>query len=360
MSAFSSVEVVGGGLIGTSIALKLAKNGVQVRVRDVVPGHEKIANSLLGSALLAFEEPVDCVIVAIPVDALASVISDALISNPHSIVIDIGSIKTKVIHEVWTNIKNLPNHGELLERYVPTHPMAGREVTGPEGARSDLFEGRVWAITPHTSTLRANIVLVAEMVAELGAMSCELTPEAHDRQVAMTSHLPQLLASLLASTLHSPMELAGQGLRDMTRLAHSDALMWAPIFEGNQEEVLPLLDEIVKSINDLKDKKFNRDSVLALMNRGLEGASLVPGKHGGVPRNYGVLSVVIPDRAGQLAALFNHCAEGEINIEDLRIEHSPGQETGLITLYVKPGDLSTLNNHLSILGWDVTELSKGV
>lgn len=360
MSAFSSVEVVGGGLIGTSIALKLAKNGVGVRVSDVQPGREKVANSLLGSSLLATSSSVECVIVATPVDALSTVISEVLQRDAHSIVIDIGSIKTKVIHEVWTKLAHLPKQRELLERYVPTHPMAGREVAGPEGARSDLFEGRVWAITPHAAASRTNIALVGELLGELGAMSCELTPEAHDRQVAMTSHLPQLLASLLASTLHAPLELAGQGLRDMTRLAHSEASMWAPILEGNQDEVLPLLDEIVKSINVLKDKKFNRESILALMNRGLEGASLVPGKHGGVPRNYGVLSVVIPDRAGQLAALFNHCADGEINIEDLRIEHSPGQETGLITLYVNPGDLSTLNNHLSILGWNVTELSKGV
>lgn len=360
MSIFSSVEVIGGGLIGTSIALKLAKNGSQVRVCDAHPGHEKLANSLIGGALLAPGASVECVIVAIPVDALSKVIVNALISNPKAIVIDIGSIKTKVVHDVWTLTSDLSNQTEVLNRYVPTHPMAGREVTGPDGARSDLFEGRVWAITPHHASSRENVAKIATLIRELGAISYELAPEAHDRQVAMTSHLPQLLATLLASTLEGPLELAGQGLRDMIRLAHSDWQMWAPILEGNQEELIPLLDEIIKSINSLKDKKLNKDSVVALMNRGLTGALSVPGKHGGVPRNYGALSVVIPDRAGQLAALFNHCADGKINIEDLRIEHSPGQETGLITLYVQPGDLSTLNNHLSTLGWDVTVLEKSI
>ena len=359
MSTFSSVEVIGGGLIGTSIALRLAKNGSQVRVVDSNAAHAKVANSLIGSSLLAENAPIECIVVATPVHALAQVIVSALISNPECIVIDIGSIKTKVVLDVWTLTESLSNKVELRERYIPTHPMAGREVSGPDGARSDLFEGRAWAITPHLQLKETTLIRVEALVRELGAVVYRMSPEEHDRQVAMTSHLPQLLASLLASVLQTPLDLAGQGLRDMTRLAHSNPLMWAPIVEGNKGELEPLLDEIVKSINNLKDKFFSREAVVSLMTLGADGAAQVPGKHGGISRNYGSISVVIPDRAGQLAALFNHCADGGINIEDLRIEHSPGQETGLITLYVQPDELSTLNNHLSILGWDVTILEKG-
>jgi len=360
MSTFSSVEVIGGGLIGTSIALKLAQNGAKVRVLDTDPSHERVANSLLGSSLLGPGSPVEAVIAATPVGALPIVIQQALQMHTDATVIDIGSIKTKVVNEVYTLTENLSNQDELLSRYIPTHPMAGREIAGPDGARSDLFEGRVWALAPHKRANASRITLTEAFIKEMGSVVHRIGPEEHDRQVAMTSHLPQLLASLLGSELEAPLELAGQGLRDMTRLAHSDAQMWASIIEGNRRELLPLLDGIIKSINLLKDKNFNLESVLSLMKRGAEGASQVPGKHGGVPRNYGALGVVISDRAGQLAALFNHCAEGEINIEDLRIEHSPGQETGLVTLFVQPGDLSTLNNHLSTLGWHSTILSKGI
>lgn len=360
MSTFSSVEIIGGGLIGTSIALKLAQNGAKVRVLDTDPSHERVANSLLGSSLLGPKLPVEAVIAATPVGALPKVIQQALQMHTDATVIDIGSIKTKVINEVYTLTENLSNQNELLSRYIPTHPMAGREIAGPDGARSDLFEGRVWALAPHRRANENRIALTEAFIKEMGSVVHRIGPVEHDRQVAMTSHLPQLLASLLGSELIAPLELAGQGLRDMTRLAHSDAQMWASIIEGNRSELVPLLDGIIKSINLLKDKNFNQESVLSLMKRGAEGASQVPGKHGGVPRNYGALGVVINDRAGQLAALFNHCADGEINIEDLRIEHSPGQETGLVTLFVQPGDLSTLNNHLSTLGWHSTILSKGI
>jgi prephenate dehydrogenase len=258
VNTFSSVEVIGGGLIGTSIALKLAKNGSQVRVVDSNAAHAKVANSLIGSSLLAENAPIECVVVATPVEALAEVIVSALISNPKCIVIDIGSIKTKVILDVWTLTESMSNKVELRERYIPTHPMAGREVSGPDGARSDLFEGRAWAITPHSQSKEPTLNRVEALVREFGAVVYRMSPEEHDRQVAMTSHLPQLLASLLASVLKSPLDLAGQGLRDMTRLAHSNPAMWAPIVQGNRSELEPLLNEIIKSINDLKDKLFEK------------------------------------------------------------------------------------------------------
>jgi prephenate dehydrogenase len=359
MSAFSSVEIVGGGLIGTSIALKLAQNGAKVRIIDTDQAHQRVANSLLGNSLLSPEMAVSAVIAATPVDTLPLVITDSLFMHENATVIDIGSIKSKVVNEVYALTENKPNQALLLSRYLPTHPMAGREISGPDGARSDLFEGRVWALTPHAGCDPNRIALTAAFIEEMGSVVHLVGPEEHDRQVAMTSHLPQLLATLLGSELKAPLDLAGQGLRDMTRLAHSEAQMWASILEGNRAELMPLLDGIIKSINRLKDKNFNQESIMSLMKLGAEGAAKVPGKHGGVPRNYGAVGVVISDRAGQLGTLFTHCAEGNINIEDLRIEHSPGQETGLVTLYIKPGDLSTLNNHLSTLGWNCTILSNG-
>lgn len=358
MSQIKAIEVVGGGLIGTSIALKSAALGIKARIRDENSAHQAVANQLLGDALLADHAPVDLIVVAIPVNQLAQVIVEALLPNPNVTVIDTGSIKTKVILEVSSILKEM-NRQDALIHFVPTHPMAGREVSGPDGARSDLFEGRAWAITPHPSLASEDLLRAEDFIQMMGATTYLLTPEEHDRQVAMTSHLPQLLSSALSGVLNGPLDLAGAGLRDMSRLAHSEAAMWQPILEGNRNEIIPLLHEVVESINRLIDNNLNKETVLSFMEAGANGASKVPGKHGGIPRNYGSLSVVIPDAPGQLALLFNHCAEAKINIEDLRIEHSPGQETGLISLYVQPGDLSTLNGYLSTRGWQVTILQKG-
>ena len=352
------VKIVGGGLIGTSIALKVAKIGGFASVIDRNGAHQRVANELIGGALLQEHEAPELVVVTTPVDFISEVVVEQLLLNPLAIVIDTGSIKTKVQLEVWTILEKMSKTAEFV-RFLPTHPMAGRELSGPDGARSDLFEGRAWAITPHESQMGTDsLERVKGFIGAMGAVSYLMSAQEHDRQVAMTSHLPQLLASALAGVLLEPLDLAGQGLRDMTRLANSDIAMWQPIFAGNSEMITPLLESIIKSINELKDKEFNSESVLSFMEAGVRGAGKVPGKHGGVPRNYGALSVVIPDEPGQLARLFNHCAEAKINIEDLRIEHSPGQETGLISLFVNPGDLSTLNNHLSTLGWHSTIMPK--
>ncbi len=352
------VEIIGGGLIGTSIALKIATIGGKVRIKDANPAHERVANELIGEALLPSDVEPSLVVVAVPVDTSPTVICRALMSNPSATVIDIGSIKTKVLLDVKTLWRE-KSPERPLSNFLPTHPMAGRELAGPDGARSDLFEGRAWAITPHDEVDSDVLALGQNLVGELGATPYLLSPEEHDRQVAMTSHLPQLLASALAGVLDEPLDLAGAGLRDMTRLASSDPAMWQPIFEANQNELTLLLSKVNESINQLVNQHFNRDAVLSFMTQGARGAARVPGKHGGVPRNYGTLSVVIPDAPGALARLFNHCADAKINIEDLRIEHSPGQETGLISLSVKPGDLSTLNNYLSTQGWHSTVLNKG-
>jgi prephenate dehydrogenase len=351
------VEIVGGGLIGTSIALKVAKIGSYARIVDQNEAHQRVGNELLGSQLLGEEHPADLIVAATPVDILPEVILTALSSNPTAIVIDTGSIKTKVVLEISTNLKNSSRNSDLA-RFVPSHPLAGRELSGPDGARSDLFEGRAWAVTPHADVDSTALRQVMAFVQALGATPYQLSPEEHDREVALTSHAPQVLASALAGALVEPLDLAGQGLRDMTRLANSDIAMWQPILEGNQEALIPVLERIIKSINCLIDKNFDKEIVLSFMQQGAVGSRKVPGKHGGIPRNYGSLSVVIPDKAGELARLFKHCAEARINIEDLRIEHSPGQETGLISLFVQPSDLSTLNDYLSTLGWHSTILSK--
>jgi prephenate dehydrogenase len=231
--------------------------------------------------------------------------------------------------------------------------MAGREITGPEGARSDLFAGRAWAICPHEGSNQADVEIVEELIRSFGATAYQMKSEAHDEEVALVSHLPQLLASLLAGSLHGELSLAGQGLRDMVRIADSDPVLWSGILSANQQAIKPLLRQISKQIDQLVDLNLSRESVERVITAGVVGKSTIPGKHGGVDRDYAKLPVVISDKPGQLAALFAICGEIGVNIEDLSIEHSPAQATGLITLFVAQGDLSTLVNELSGRGWEV-------
>lgn len=343
------IVIIGAGLLGTSIGLAATKNGLTCTFIDSNPRNQALAHQLCGSAGVQWTDiEVDLVVVATTVPELPNVVFEALNKYQKAIVIDISSIKTKVLVEVTSKVP--PN---VLSRYIGTHPMAGREVTGPEGARGDLFEGRAWAICPNQHNNAADIEGVASLIRSFGATPYQMDSQTHDEQVALVSHLPQILASLLAGSLHGDLSLAGQGLRDMVRIADSDPVLWGGIMSGNKLAIKPLLRHISKQIDQLVDLNLSRESVEQVIARGVVGKSTIPGKHGGADRDYAKLPVVINDKPGQLAALFQICGEIGVNIEDLSIEHSPAQSTGLITLFIAPADLSTLITELSGRGWQV-------
>jgi prephenate dehydrogenase len=179
----------------------------------------------------------------------------------------------------------------------------------------------------------------------------------HDRAVALISHLPQAVASLLAGQLisgeRSALELSGAGLRDTTRIAASNAALWDEILASNSAEVVPLLISLQSDLMALIEALKTSASVSSFIEKGNQGRSLIPGKHGGVAREYTYLPVVIEDKPGQLAALVSECAKANVNIEDLTIEHSPGQFTGLITLALSKSDAEALSAHLIGSGWNV-------
>ncbi|MFM9151014.1 MAG: prephenate dehydrogenase dimerization domain-containing protein, partial [Candidatus Planktophila sp.] len=179
----------------------------------------------------------------------------------------------------------------------------------------------------------------------------------HDRAVALVSHLPQIVASLLAAQLaggeQADLELAGAGLRDTTRIADSDPDLWAQIIAGNRSAILPLLISLQSDLSQVIENLDQPQTVSKLFEQGRRGRSLIPGKHGGQPRNYTYLSIVIEDKPGQLAAIIESCAKAKVNIEDLAIEHTPGQETGLITLAFSPEDSVIVAAHLQKEGWKV-------
>ena len=346
------VRIVGSGLIGTSIGLGLVQRGIAVEMVDSDPGAQALAMDLIGGALLT--DP-DLVVFALPTSALSVIIPTEIALNPHSTFMDVGSVKNEVLLQVKT-------FSGLSTRFLPTHPMAGREIGGAGSARADLFQGRSWILTPEAECAEESKDLVLELINYLGATPIELTALDHDAAMAKISHLPQITASLLAKQLSGTplewMELAGQGLRDTTRIAGSDENLWKEIIYSNRSEISELLISLQNDLTQMIAALDDPAKIASLIAAGREGKAMIPGKHGGKAREYSYLPIVIDDKPGQLGAIFNECATMQVNVEDLNIEHSPGQLSALITLSLSALDAEKLSAHLTSIGWNVHPIRK--
>ena len=346
-----SVRIVGAGLIGTSIGLALKAAGASVQFVDIDAKAELLANDLVKSG--NSENP-DLVIIATPPSAFKSAIVRETTLNPKAILMDIGSVKTKPIVEVSTL-------EGLAYRFCGTHPIAGREVSGAVSARADLFLDRAWVLTPTSETSAEAKAMALEVIAACGAQPVEMSAQDHDQRVAMISHLPQTISSLLAAQLSNSnpeaLALAGGGLRDTVRIAGSDPKLWGEILAANEAALLPLLISLQSDLSDLISAASGPAKWESLVAAGRAGKSAIPGKHGGKSREYSYLPIVIDDRPGQLGSLFNACAKADVNIEDLALEHSPGQLTAVITLAIAPEDIGRLSEFLTKDGWNVHSVS---
>lgn len=341
------VRIVGSGLIGTSIALALSAKAIPVAMIDSDDGRAALAQDLVGNANL---DRVDLVVFALPTSKLSLVFEQEYEINPKAAFIDVGSVKTKPLREIEANVM-------VSRRFCGSHPMAGREIGGPEAARADLFVGRPWIYTPTPNSDEDVLNLVVDLIETVGATAIRMTPDEHDSAVALISHLPQISASLLAKQLHLGqadwLALAGQGVRDATRIAASDPKLWREIISMNREKIRPLLIKMNEDLSNLISEFDDDDAIEQFIEQGRTGRERIPGKHGGRPRDYTYLPIVIEDKPGQLAALFQECAQAEVNVEDLSIEHSPGQFTGLVTLALSSSDANRLADHLAKRGWNV-------
>jgi prephenate dehydrogenase len=345
------IRIVGTGLIGTSFALALAQKGHELELFDLNKEHEAIAHDLVGRAVSAnpTTDP-EIVVIATPVHLVFPTLLAEFSRYPEARFIDISGLKSNLLLEVG----RIPG---LNARFLGTHPMAGRESVGPTSARGDLFEGRAWIVTPSSQTSPELLEVVRHIIESTGATVFELEPELHDERIALISHLPQVVSSLLGGELvergSDELTLAGAGLRDTTRLAGSSPELWSHLLTFNAHELRPLLESFKESIDKLIDhlNEGDIDGVRAFMEAGNRGRAKIPGKHGGKDREYHLLPIVIEDKPGQLSKIFQECERAGVNVEDLQIEHSPGQETGLITLSLSASDAQILHGHLTKAGW---------
>ena len=345
------VLVVGAGLLGTSIGLALRARQVDVAVRDLNPEHVAIATGL-GAANLDDEavEPL-LVVVAVPPDHLAPVVS-AVLRETNAVVTDVGSIKGAPLAAVTREVSS-----DQLRRYVGSHPLAGSERSGPFAASAALFDGRPWAITPHDGADPDVVHTVTALARSCGATPVTFTPEEHDRAVARTSHLPHLLAALVASRLtdapRDHLQLSGQGVRDVTRIAAGDSALWQQILTANAGALTGLLRDVRDDLDRVVVAlgEGDRGALGAVLDRGVDGTAVIPGKHGGLRQPTATLYVAIPDTPGELARLFAAASEIGVNIEDLRIDHDPGRRYGLVELTVSAAEVDHLLASLEARDW---------
>jgi prephenate dehydrogenase len=349
MTLEGPVLVVGAGLLGTSIALALRRRDVDVAMRDLNEENLRIASGL-GAVNVDDVHP-QLVVVAVPPDSLGAEIGRAL-SITDAVVTDVGSIKGEPLDEARAIVGD-----DVVRRYVGSHPMAGSERSGPLAASEALFDGRPWAVTPHEGADPDSVSLVTELARLCGATPVVFTPEEHDQAVARTSHLPHLLAALVAGRLtDAPREhlaLSGQGIRDVTRIAAGDPRLWEQILGGNATAVTALLRDVRGELDLLLSALDGNDRtpVGALLERGVQGTAMIPGKHGAPTGATATVFVAIPDHPGELARLFADASEIGVNIEDLRIDHDPAREFGLVEITVAADAADHLRGSLEDRRW---------
>jgi prephenate dehydrogenase len=354
------VRVVGAGLLGASVGLGLRALGVDVIVHDASPANLSLAIDYgAGRAAEDTDNPT-LVVVAVPPDLTASVVATELAAFPNALVTDVASVKVAPLAELRTA-------GGDVARYIGSHPLAGRERGGAISARADLFIGRPWVITPHDNIPAAQIGIIEDLVLDLGAVPVTMTVEQHDSSVALVSHVPQVVASLLAKQLLGSTEaavaLAGQGLRDTTRIASSNPELWVQILGANSADVVQILRHFRDDLDGLLDAldaptvPGARRAIAEVLAAGNAGVARIPGKHG-QDRRFSQLVIMVDDRPGELARLLTEIGQTGVNMEDLRLEHSPGAEIGLAEISVLPEVEQRLVDELEAGGWKIAEAWK--
>ena len=327
--------IVGTGLIGASVGLAAKRAGV-AHVTGYDFSEESLATARERGAIdepgggLADLAGSDLIVVAVPVTALQTVVRELLDGGAQATITDVGSTKSNV--------------GALGDpRFVGGHPVTGSEAHGPEHATADLFDGATWFLTPSSATEPQRYRLVHGFVSALGATPVAIDPQAHDRLVALTSHLPHALANLLVNQAgatrvegHEPLAAAGGSLRDMTRVAGANPRIWIDIFLENSGAIRESLAEHRRRIEQLETALEAGDGGFlarwigeAADNRRQMLAVAFPD-----PGDLHQLRVHVPDRPGVLAGITQALGAQRINIEDFELHHVSPERGGTLTLLV--------------------------
>jgi prephenate dehydrogenase len=353
-----SVVVVGTGLIGTSVALALRQRDVRVFLSDRDQGAVRLARELGAGEDWTPGRSADLAVIAVPPQFVAQQLLYLQKNDAARFYTDVASVKALPLAQAV-------QLGCDMTTYVAGHPLAGREKSGPGAARSDLFLGRPWALCPTPEASAEAVQTVFELVALCGGNAVTVDSGEHDQAVAVISHAPHVTASAVAARLaeasDTALGLSGQGVRDVTRIAAGDPALWTGILSGNARPVAEVLEavaddlaEAARSLRAFADGATAITPVTELLRRGVAGTGRIPGKHGGPARTYAVVQVVIGDRPGELARLFQVAEQVGVSIEDVQLEHVPGLPLGAVELSVQPEATPVLAEALRAQGWHLS------
>jgi prephenate dehydrogenase len=332
------VAIVGTGLIGASVGLAARRAG-----SERVTGWDPDASHLATAAERGAVEPVadlpsalegaEIAVVAAPVTALPVQVLEVLdASGPSVTVTDVGSTKGGVCEAAAG-----------VARFVGGHPICGSEARGPERATAEIFEGATWFLTPVAATNPDSYTTLHSFVSSLGAVPVAISPEAHDRLVAVTSHLPHALANVLLNQAgggkidgHDPLDAAGGSLRDMTRVAGANPRIWVDIFLENREALAASLAEYRRRIEQVEAALAEGDA--GFLARWIGEASgnkrrLLETAYddaGELQR----LRVHIPDRPGVIAGIAQALGAERINIAGFDLQHLSSERGGTLAILV--------------------------
>jgi len=392
--------VIGTGLIGTSVALALRRAGVAVWLADTDPAAAQLAadigaGTVLASTVLPSGDPAgldlplgvppggpaDVALLAVPPGSVAAALARAQGPGIARWYTDVASVKSLPLAQAQAM-------GCDLASFVPGHPLSGRERSGPAAARADLFLGRPWVICPGPGTPPDGVAAIEALARTCGAEPVLASAADHDRWVALVSHAPHIVSAAMAARLagaaDGALALAGQGLRDVTRIAAGDSGLWTQILAANAGPVSQVLAAVAGDLAAVAEALADTarpgglpgsgpsgagpggapltgagaggpelKALMALLDQGSAGVARIPGKRGAPARAESIVQVVIPDRPGELARLFQAAGEAGINIEDIGIEHSPGMPVGVAELTVRPEAAAALTEALAANGWPV-------
>lgn len=357
----SSVAIVGSGLIGTSVGLALSKLGVRTYLSDVST-HARDAAVAMGAGQAWSGERVEHAIVAVPPGLIAGELIRVLRQDLAPTVSDVGSVKAKPLAEIEA-LTSDPTGDELRSRICLAHPIAGRERGGATAAQPDLFVDRPWVLCPLPETSDAALGAARAIARGVGAAPVSMSAGEHDVLLARLSHVPQLVSSATAAALSgldpALAAVAGQGVRDVIRLAGSDPALWGQIIAANAPAVAAGLEPVIARLRALQEAcdgpvEALQGVVEELITAGRVGRAGLPIKPGAARAPWVIVDIVVPDRPGELARLFATVGEAGINVEDMTMEHGVAQPSGVVHLSVIPESVDRLVDIAMAAGWHCT------
>jgi prephenate dehydrogenase len=331
------VGVIGTGLVGGSIAAGLTTSGWDVVGYDSDRDSLEIAleREFIGIAVDSvagiLDAPPEIIVVAAPPKATIEILANLETSV---VVMDVAGIKSAVL--------DAASH---LPRFVGTHPMAGREASGPRSASPALFRGATWVVVEGSSTEATDRVI--ELIETLGASPLFMSGAGHDEAVAAISHLPQVLAaSLLVSAAETPdaLDLAAGSFRDLTRVAASQPIPWVEILKSNETAVVSAIGSLRRQLDSVESAiRSDDDELLGYLTHSREQRRAL-----GAPVS--AVRVSLADEPGEIARVGHALEESHVDVRDIQMRHAPHGGGGVLTLSVRAGEEEALRHALADAG----------